>query len=71
MRIWPVRPVRPTRSPPTSPSSRPPASEEAAANAQFEEQYQIFLGLAILLLLLEAAVPDRKKMSEEWTGRFQ
>jgi len=44
---------------------------ESRQVTQFEEQYQIFLGLAILLLLSEAAVPDRKKKSEEWTGRFQ
>ncbi|HSM61710.1 MAG TPA: VWA domain-containing protein [Longimicrobiales bacterium] len=44
---------------------------ESRQVTQFEEQYQVFLGLAILLLLLEAAVPERKKMSEEWTGRFQ
>ncbi len=38
---------------------------------QYEEQFQIFLGLAIVLLFVEALVPDRRKLSEAWTGRFQ
>ncbi len=37
---------------------------------QFEEQYQIFLGLALLLLLLEVALPDRRRAPEAWLGRF-
>lgn len=37
---------------------------------QFEEQYQIFLGLALLLLLIEIAVPDRRRTREAWLGRF-
>lgn len=37
---------------------------------QFEEQYQIFLGLALLLLLIEVAVPDRRRTEEAWLGRF-
>lgn len=43
---------------------------ESRQVTQYEEQYQIFLGLAILLVLAEALVPDRKKVREEWTGRF-
>ncbi len=37
---------------------------------QFEEQYQIFLGLALLLLLIEAVLPDRRRTTEAWLGRF-
>jgi Ca-activated chloride channel family protein len=44
---------------------------EAQQVTQFEEQYQIFLGLAILLLFTEFFVPDRKRVKAEWRGRFQ
>jgi Ca-activated chloride channel family protein len=44
---------------------------EAQQVTQFEEQYQIFLGLAIVLLLAEFFVPDRKRVTAEWRGRFQ
>lgn len=37
---------------------------------QFEEQFQIFLGLAIALLLLEGVLSDRRTETEAWTGRF-
>jgi Ca-activated chloride channel family protein len=37
---------------------------------QFEEQYQIFLGLALALLLVEALLPERRKAKTEWEGRF-
>lgn len=43
---------------------------EARQVTQFEEQYQIFLGLALALLIAEVLVPDRKKSRHEWTGRF-
>jgi Ca-activated chloride channel family protein len=44
---------------------------EAQQVTQFEDQYQIFLGLAIVLLLAEFFVPDRKRVKAEWRGRFQ
>jgi Ca-activated chloride channel homolog len=44
---------------------------ESRQVTQFEEQFQIFLGLAILMLLLETLIPDRKRTREAWTGRFQ
>jgi len=44
---------------------------EAQQVTQFEEQYQIFLGLAIMLLFAEFFVPDRKRVKAEWKGRFQ
>lgn len=38
---------------------------------QFEEQYQIFLGLALILLTAEILLTDRRRVFAEWTGRFQ
>ena len=37
----------------------------------FDEQYQIFLGLALLLLVAEVLVPDRRRTRAGWTGRFK
>lgn len=44
---------------------------EAQQVTQFEEQYQIFLGLALLLLVGEFFVPDRRRARAAWHGRFQ
>ncbi len=44
---------------------------EAQQVTQFEEQYQIFLGLAIVLLVAEFFVPDRRRVKAEWRGRFE
>jgi Ca-activated chloride channel family protein len=44
---------------------------EAREVTQFEEQYQIFLALAVALLLAEAAIPERRRTEEAWSGRFQ
>jgi Ca-activated chloride channel family protein len=38
---------------------------------QFEEQYQIFLGLALLLLMAELVISERKPTREAWLGRFE
>ena len=38
---------------------------------QFEEQFQVFLGLALLLLIAELVISDRKRTSEAWLGRFE
>ena len=38
---------------------------------QFEEQYQIFLGLALLLLMAELVISERKRTREAWLGRFE
>ncbi len=43
---------------------------EARQVTQYEEQYQIFLGIALLLMVLEVLVPERRKPRGEWTGRF-
>lgn len=44
---------------------------EAQQVTQFEEQYQIFLGLALVLLVGECFVPDRRRVEAAWHGRFQ
>lgn len=38
---------------------------------RFEEQYQIFLGLAILFLIAEALISDRRRSERVWAGRFE
>lgn len=38
---------------------------------QFEEQYQIFLALALLALVADGLVSDRGRGDEEWHGRFE
>ena len=43
---------------------------EAREVTQFEEQFQVFLGMALLLLLAEGLVPDRRRKREAWAGRF-
>ncbi len=43
---------------------------DARQVTQFEEQYQIFLGLALLMLIVEGLIPMRKKTSRAWSGRF-
>ena len=44
---------------------------EARQVTQYEEQFQIFLGFALVLLLAEFLVPERRRPREEWTGRFE
>jgi Ca-activated chloride channel family protein len=43
---------------------------EAQQVTQFEEQFQLFLGLALILLLVEMLIPERRRVAVEWTGRF-
>ena len=43
---------------------------DAREVTQYEEQFQIFLGAAILLLFLEGLWTDRKKTVSAWRGRF-
>lgn len=47
------------------------AELESRQITQFNEQFQIFLGVAILLLLIETAIPERRRVQEAWRGRFQ
>ena len=35
----------------------------------YEEQFQLFVGLALVLLLVEMLIPDRRRISTEWEGR--
>jgi Ca-activated chloride channel family protein len=44
---------------------------EARQVTQYEEQFQIFLGFALVLLLAEALVPERRRPRKEWMGRFE
>lgn len=37
---------------------------------QFEDRYQFFLFVAVVLLVLEIAIPERKRTEEAWKGRF-
>ncbi len=43
---------------------------EAREITRFEEQFQIFLGFALLLLLAEGLIPERRRKKEAWAGRF-
>ncbi len=43
---------------------------DAQQVTQFEEQYRIFLGFALVLLVLEVFVSDRRRATGEWRGRF-
>jgi len=44
---------------------------DARRFTRFEEQYQLFLGLALLLFTAEWLIPDRRRVVTEWKGRFQ
>jgi Ca-activated chloride channel family protein len=39
--------------------------------AQYEERFQILLGIALFLFILEALVPERKRVKKVWAGRFE
>ena len=39
--------------------------------AQFEDRYQVLLGMVLFLLILEVMLPERKKVKKEWKGRFE
>ena len=43
---------------------------EAREVTQFDEQFQIFLGLALALLVAEGLIPDRRRSKVVWAGRF-
>lgn len=43
---------------------------DAEQVTRFEEQFQIFLAPALLLLVLELLIADRRAQPREWTGRF-
>jgi len=39
--------------------------------AQYEDRFQILVGIALFLLILELLLPERRKMKKEWKGRFE
>jgi len=39
--------------------------------AQYEDQFQILLGIALFFLILEVLMPERRKLKKEWRGRFE
>ena len=43
---------------------------DAQQITQFEEQFQIFLGMALALLLVERVIPGRRRPRGAWSGRF-
>jgi Ca-activated chloride channel family protein len=38
---------------------------------QFDEQFQIFVGMALVLLLVEWLLPERRRTPTAWAGRFE
>jgi len=44
---------------------------ESREFTQFEERFQYFLGFALLLLVIEIIITDRKKVKKDWRGRFE
>jgi Ca-activated chloride channel family protein len=44
---------------------------DARQITQFEEQYQIFLGLALAVLMIEWLLPERSRERAAWAGRFE
>jgi len=44
---------------------------DAKQVTQFEEQFQLFLGLALILLVVEMLIPDRRRVEEAWQGRVR
>ena len=38
--------------------------------SQYEDRFQIFLALGLLLILLEIIIPEKKREKREWRGRF-
>jgi Ca-activated chloride channel family protein len=43
---------------------------EAQAFTRFIERFQIPLAIALVLIILEMLISDRRKVRKEWTGRF-
>jgi Ca-activated chloride channel family protein len=39
--------------------------------SRMKDQFQWFIGIALVLLLIETSIPDRKKTRKEWKGRFK
>ena len=39
--------------------------------SDYKEKYQIFLGIGLLLLLVEILIPEKIHREKEWLGRFE
>jgi Ca-activated chloride channel family protein len=39
--------------------------------AQYEDRFQVFIGFALFLLILEVIIPERRRVKREWRGRFE
>ena len=44
---------------------------ESREVTRYEEQYQVFLGLALLLLAAESLTPERRRAADAWVGRLR
>jgi Ca-activated chloride channel family protein len=44
---------------------------DARQITRFEEQFQIFLGVALAMLLIEWLLPERRRERTAWAGRFE
>lgn len=44
---------------------------EARQVTRFEEQFQLFVGVALLLLVVELVIPARRRPRAAWTGRLR
>jgi len=38
--------------------------------SQYEDRFQIFIIIGLILVILEMLIPERKKIKKEWQGRF-
>jgi Ca-activated chloride channel family protein len=38
--------------------------------SQYEDRFQIFLMMGLVLIILEFFIPERKRDKKEWRGRF-
>jgi Ca-activated chloride channel family protein len=52
-------------------SSMEKTSQETRLITHYEDFYQYFVGIGLLLILIETFLTDRRKVKQEWQGRFQ
>ena len=39
--------------------------------SQYEDRFQYFLSIGLILLLIDVFLPERKRVKTEWKGRFE
>ena len=39
--------------------------------AQYEDRFQVLVGLALFFLVIEVIIPERRRVKKEWKGRFE